>query len=68
MELHQRLSQTLRRTLESYDQVGGINNVDGLNLPSKRAVGDICEGLVQLLFPGFHDQDPVQSTYRLRSS
>jgi serine O-acetyltransferase len=74
MELHQRLSQTLRRTLESYDQVGGINNVDGLNLPSKRAVGDICEGLLQLLFPGFHDQDPVHSTdlervtaYRLRT-
>jgi serine O-acetyltransferase len=29
------------------------------NLPSKRAVGHICEDLLQWLFPGFHDDDAV---------
>ena len=48
--------------LASYRDVGGINNIDGSNLPSKRAIADICEGLLQLLFPGFHDQEPIHST------
>jgi serine O-acetyltransferase len=45
--------------LESYDRIGGINNIDGLNLPSKRAVAQICEDLLQILFPGFHDEEPM---------
>ncbi len=28
-------------------------------MPSKRAVGLICENLLRLLFPGFHDEDAV---------
>ncbi len=47
--------------LDSYSKVGGINNVDGSNLPSKRAVASICENLLQLLFPGFHDSEPIHS-------
>jgi len=45
--------------LESYNRIGGINNIDGLNLPSKRAVAQICEDLLQILFPGFHDEEPI---------
>jgi serine O-acetyltransferase len=41
--------------------VGGINNIDGSNLASKRAVAIICEDLLQLLFPGFHDEEPIHS-------
>jgi serine O-acetyltransferase len=29
-------------------------------MPSTRAVGQICEELLQLIFPGFHDDDAVQ--------
>jgi serine O-acetyltransferase len=47
--------------LESYQEVGGINNIDGSNLASKRAVAGICEELLQLLFPGFHDEEPIHS-------
>ncbi|MDD5201165.1 MAG: serine O-acetyltransferase [Terrimicrobiaceae bacterium] len=46
--------------LASYEQIGGLNNRDSHNMPSKRAVGQICEDLLQLLFPGFHDDDAVQ--------
>jgi serine O-acetyltransferase len=45
--------------LASYEQVGGLNNRDAHNMPSKRAVGQICEDLLQILFPGFHDEDSI---------
>ncbi len=47
--------------IASYAEVGGINHIDCTNLPSKRAVAAICEKLLQLLFPGFHDEEPVAS-------
>lgn len=46
--------------VRSYEQVGGLNHRESHNLPSKRAVGQICEDLLQLLFPGFHDDDAIQ--------
>jgi serine O-acetyltransferase len=46
--------------LDSYKRVGGLNNQDAHNTPSKRAIGQICEDLLQLLFPGFHDEDAIQ--------
>src|ERR1035438_562022 len=45
--------------LASYASIGGLNNRDAHNMPSTRAVGQICEDLLQLLFPGFHDEDAV---------
>ena len=45
--------------LDSYKEIGGLNNRDAHNTPSKRAVGQICEDLLQLLFPGFHDEDAI---------
>lgn len=45
--------------LASYERVGGLNHSDSHNMPSKRAVGQICEDLLQILFPGFHDDDAV---------
>src|SRR5438874_3916190 len=47
--------------LASYQEAGGMNNIDGSNLPSKRAIASICEDLLQLLFPGFHDAEPIHS-------
>jgi serine O-acetyltransferase len=49
----------IARILGSYHEIGGINNIDGSNLPSKRAIAQICEDLLQLLFPGFHDEEPI---------
>jgi serine O-acetyltransferase len=53
------LQQVVRNLLDSYETVGGLNNTDGLNLPSTRAIASICEDLLQLLFPGFHDEEPI---------
>ena len=54
--LHQ---QYVGDLLASYASVGGLNHRDAHNMPSTRAVGQICEDLLQLLFPGFHDDDAV---------
>jgi len=45
--------------LDSYHAVGGINRLDSANLPSKRTVTATCVRLLQLLFPGYHDEDPI---------
>jgi len=46
--------------LLSYEKIGGLNHADDFNMPSKRAVGAICEDFLQILFPGFHDDNAVQ--------
>jgi serine O-acetyltransferase len=59
--MHNSLSQHVPELLASYERIGGLNHRDAHNMPSKRAVGQICEGLLQLLFPGFHDTDAVHN-------
>jgi serine O-acetyltransferase len=49
--------QIVLDVVASYDRLGGLNNQDVHNMPSKRAVGVICEDLLRILFPGFHDDD-----------
>jgi serine O-acetyltransferase len=46
----------------SYARVGGINHLDGKNLPSKRIVTDITCDLLRLLFPGFFDEKLIHSS------
>ncbi len=51
--------QAISDLVASYDQLGGLNNQDLHNMPSKRAIGVICEDLLRILFPGFHDDDAI---------
>ena len=60
--MDQMLPRLTARLLTSYRHVGGINNIEVVNVPSKRAVGTICEDLLGLLFPGFHDEKPILSS------
>ena len=60
--MDQVVSRLTSRLLGSYQQVGGINNIEVVNVPSKRALGTICEALLQLLFPGFYDEQPILSS------
>ena len=53
------VDSSVSELLCSYASAGGLNNRDAVNLPSKRAVGQICEDLLQIIFPGFHDEDAV---------
>lgn len=60
------LTKITEQVLLSYHTGGGMNNIDGSNLPSKRALADICEDLLQIVFPGFHDQEPIHSQHLRR--
>jgi serine O-acetyltransferase len=46
----------------SYARAGGINHLDGVNLPSKSAICSITTDLLRLLFPGFFDDVVVHSS------
>ncbi|HAM72548.1 MAG TPA: serine acetyltransferase [Verrucomicrobiales bacterium] len=48
--------------IKSYARVGGINHLDGKNLPSKNAVVGITVDLLRLLFPGFFHDNPLHSS------
>jgi len=47
--------------VDSFHKYGGINHLDGVNLPSRDAVVEITRDLLRLVFPGFYDKDPIHS-------
>jgi len=54
--------QLVAELMESYARLGGINHLDGKNLPSKRAIALITVDLLRLLFPGFFDEKTLHSS------
>ena len=56
------VNQLTDRLVESYGQAGGINHLDGKNLPSKSAMALITCDLLRLLFPGFFDEKLLHSS------
>ncbi len=49
-----------KRLLTSYETLGGLNHREVGNMPSKQAVAEICELLLRLFFPGFHDEKALE--------
>jgi serine O-acetyltransferase len=56
------ITQLTDQLLVSYAKVGGINHLDGKNLPSKTAISGITLDLLRLLFPGFFDERTIHSS------
>ena len=56
------LEDLTEKLMASYAEVGGINHLDGKNLPSKRAICVITADLLRLLFPGFFDEKVLHSS------
>jgi serine O-acetyltransferase len=56
------VTQLASQLVASYAKTGGINHLDGKNLPSKRVVTDITCDLIRLLFPGFFDEKLIHSS------
>jgi serine O-acetyltransferase len=56
------VTQLTERLVASYARAGGINHLDGKNLPSKRAITQITCDLLRLVFPGFFDEKPIHSS------
>ena len=53
------MDQISKDLLASYRQHGGINHMDGPNLPSRKTVDALAEDFMRLLFPGFFDRETV---------
>ena len=56
------ITQLTNDLIASYAKVGGINHLDGGNLPSKFAIASITTDLLRLLLPGFFDENPIQTS------
>ncbi|MDB6016892.1 MAG: Serine O-acetyltransferase [Pedosphaera sp.] len=56
------VTQLTEQLVASYARLGGINHLDGKNLPSKRAIALITVDLLRLLFPGFFDEKLIHSS------
>jgi serine O-acetyltransferase len=56
------VTQLTDRLMASYAHGGGINHLDGKNLPSRRGIALITVDLLRLLFPGFFDEKLVHSS------
>ena len=56
------VTQLTDQLLASYARVGGINHLDGKNLPSRTTIAAITADLLRLLFPGFFDDKLIHSS------
>jgi serine O-acetyltransferase len=56
------VTELTNRLVGSYAKVGGINHLDGKNLPSKTVIAMITLDLLRLLFPGFFDEKSIHSS------
>lgn len=56
------VTQITEHLVASYAGTGGINHLDGKNLPSKSAIADITRDLLRLLFPGFFSERLIHSS------
>src|SRR3954468_21255974 len=45
--------------LASYRSHGGINHLDGVNLPSQGSVNQLAADCMHLLFPGYFDESGI---------
>jgi serine O-acetyltransferase len=51
--------ETLQALLRSYENDGGINHLDGSNLPSEASVNRLASDVMHLLFPGYFETEPL---------
>ena len=53
------LDQIKQALLESYRSYGGINHLDGVNLPSQVSVNQLASDCMHLLFPGYFEESAI---------
>ena len=49
----------IQNILKSYDSIGGINHLDGENLPSRNRVDSILKILIEIIFPGYFEHQTL---------
>jgi serine O-acetyltransferase len=56
------LDNLVATILDSYETLGGINHLEGPNLPSRQSVSNIVDELESLIFPGFRDEANLEKS------
>jgi serine O-acetyltransferase len=54
---HDSVDDIVESILASYRELGGINHIEGANLPSRQSVERIVEDLESLIFPGYRAEE-----------
>jgi serine O-acetyltransferase len=57
-----KLKNLTHRLVKSYEKKLGINQIDGLNLPSTDNIVDIIHDFFKIIFPGFVGRESITST------
>ncbi len=58
-ETRSQIGALASQIVQSYDTVGGLNRIDGKNLPSRERVYGILKDLLTLCFPGYFGAEPL---------
>jgi len=67
MELDRRTEETISNILKNYDDDKVINKIDIQNQPEKKAIIEIVDKLMKVLFPGYY-RDRVYRQYGLKNN
>lgn len=67
MELEKRTEQTIEKILDSYDDEKVINHLDLKNQPDKKAIIEIVDKLMKVLYPGYY-RDRIYRQYGLKNN
>ena len=59
---HKKLKNLTRKLIKSYDKRKGINQIDGLNLPSVENVMEIIVDFFKIIFPGYIGRESITSS------
>jgi len=60
--MHNQFDDIIKAILESYKTLGGINHLEGPNLPSRQSIIDIVNEFQTVIFPGYRDAAELEST------
>jgi serine O-acetyltransferase len=53
------IAQVVEDTLSTYEKDGGINHIEGPNLPSREGVTEIVTNLLHVIFPGYYEKQEL---------
>ena len=53
------LPKLVEDIMDNYDEYGGINHIEGKDLPSKQNVIEVLENLFSIIFPGYFGKEVI---------
>ena len=53
------IAKIVENVIDSYESIGGINHLEGPNLPSRYAIINIISDFESLIFPGYHEEEAL---------